>query len=423
MDFDNLNSAIQLINNLSNCDLSKNEYESITNAFRYLRNSCAKGTDVQNEIIQDAGILNNVQKILINICKNNLSENETVLCLQVGLQFLANLLVNNCYNQIQIWNTCQELLQNCLKCDNVKVQNCAAMILYNIFLGHLEFISDLSHPYVDLIKITMDESKSEFALYILELFIQKTNYVEKFYLELEPQHRSIILDIIYSFISKKSENKVKPELIKFFVEYFNKHADCILKTVSNDVENYDPIETVKVLEVLTAFSKDDEYYLPIIQKETSLLVTSTMLLKSIHEVSKETGNNFSMVQKISELKEIEKTTSVTEHPGFGFKCSLIQLIGNMCWKNKFNQDKIREFDCIPLLLDCCNIDGRNPFIIQWCVLAIRNICENNMENQRVIALMSKEGVIDALKLQQIGITLNQESDGSGICMAPLVKKQ
>lgn len=66
MNFDNLNSAIQLISDLSVRDLSKNEYESITNAFRYLRNSSAKGYDVQNEIIKDAGILFNSIVLVIS---------------------------------------------------------------------------------------------------------------------------------------------------------------------------------------------------------------------------------------------------------------------------------------------------------------------------------------------------------------------
>ena len=422
MDFDSINSAINFINSHSNRDLSKDDIGNITNAFRYLRNTCAKGFEVQNEIIKDVDLLKNVY-VILNNCKNKLSENDSALCLQIGLQFLANLLVENCYNQVKVWNTCQDLLENCLKCDVVKIQNCAAMILYNIFLGHLEIVSDLSHPYADLIKFTLDESKSEFALYILELFIQKTNYVEKFYSTLESQDRIIILEIINSLVNKESENKIKPDLIKFFVDYFIKNVSCILNTITKDVDNLDPVEIIKVLDLLTSLSSDDKHYLKFLQEESSLLIKCIYLLKSIHEVSKQSGNNFSVIQKISELNEIEKNSSVQEHPGFGFKCLLIRMIGNMCWKNKTNQDLVRTHECIPLLLDCCNIDGRNPFIIQWSVLAIRNLCETNLENQKLIASMSKEGVIDALKLQQIGITLNQENDGSGICIAPLMKKE
>lgn len=77
--------------------------------------------------------------------------------------------------------------------------------------------------------------------------------------------------------------------------------------------------------------------------------------------------------------------SVEQHVAFGFKATLIRTLGNLCWKNQinkrqviklffikfmcifyFNKDfilQIRELEVIPLLLDCCNIDARNPCIL------------------------------------------------------------
>jgi len=47
----------------------------------------------------------------------------------------------------------------------------------------------------------------------------------------------------------------------------------------------------------------------------------------------------------------------------GFKSHLIRLIGNLCYKNKDNQDKVSELDGIPLILDSCSIDDSNPCIL------------------------------------------------------------
>jgi len=102
-------------------------------------------------------------------------------------------------------------------------------------------------------------------------------------------------------------------------------------------------------------------------------------------------------------------------------------------------------DGIPLLLDCCNIDARNPrkshqllslsnhlsrhvpltislngaVILQWTILALRNVCEGNFENQEIIRNCRKEGVSDNTVLQEMGLTLHEDEDGKSVGIAPL----
>lgn len=61
-------------------------------------------------------------------------------------------------------------------------------------------------------------------------------------------------------------------------------------------------------------------------------------------------------------------------------------------------------------------------IIQWVILAVRNICENNPENQAVIADISKVGVVESAILQEMGLTLHDEGDKK-IGIAPLHLKK
>lgn len=57
-------------------------------------------------------------------------------------------------------------------------------------------------------------------------------------------------------------------------------------------------------------------------------------------------------------------------------------------------------------------------IIQWVILAVRNITENNDENKRTIAEMTKIGVVNTSTLREMGLALHD--DGSNkIFMMPL----
>jgi len=71
---------------------------------------------------------------------------------------------------------------------------------------------------------------------------------------------------------------------------------------------------------------------------------------------------------------------------------------------------------MPLQL-CCSLRKRTV-IIQWVVLAIRNLCENNLENQAVIASMTHQGVVDSSVLLEMGLTLHADND-SKIVVVPL----
>ena len=63
---------------------------------------------------------------------------------------------------------------------------------------------------------------------------------------------------------------------------------------------------------------------------------------------------------ISKLKQVNDPDSFSKETLFGFKSNLIGLLGNFAYSNKDVQDWIRELDGIPLILDCTNIDARNP---------------------------------------------------------------
>lgn len=48
--------------------------------------------------------------------------------------------------------------------------------------------------------------------------------------------------------------------------------------------------------------------------------------------------------------------------------------------------------------------------MQWCIVAIRNLCDGNVENQKIIAGMYREGAVKNELLSEMGLELNAEGD-------------
>ena len=61
-------------------------------------------------------------------------------------------------------------------------------------------------------------------------------------------------------------------------------------------------------------------------------------------------------------------------------------------------------------------------MIQWVVLAVRNLCENNKENQAVIAAMNREGSIDTRMLHELGLTIHGDEKSNKVRIVPLKSK-
>ena len=54
------------------------------------------------------------------------------------------------------------------------------------------------------------------------------------------------------------------------------------------------------------------------------------------------------------------------------------------------------------------MDITNPIITQWVVFAVHNLCEDNPENQAIIAAIDKKGTMDKSALRDLGIDIHNE---------------
>ena len=74
--------------------------------------------------------------------------------------------------------------------------------------------------------------------------------------------------------------------------------------------------------------------------------------------------------------------------------------------------QVREEGAIPLILACTNIDESNPFAKEWAILAIRNLCECNPENQALIAALQPQHVQSVppeLRQKGVGVELDAQT--------------
>ncbi|KAJ1736614.1 Ataxin-10 [Coemansia sp. Benny D160-2] len=72
---------------------------------------------------------------------------------------------------------------------------------------------------------------------------------------------------------------------------------------------------------------------------------------------------------------------------FMFKCDLIQIIGNLSFKNIAMQDLMREIDGLSLVLDNMRIDDNHPFIKEYAIVALKWLLENNKSSHDYVRSM------------------------------------
>jgi len=96
----------------------------------------------------------------------------------------------------------------------------------------------------------------------------------------------------------------------------------------------------------------------------------------------------------------------------GLKRDLVRVLANMCYEDRASQDEVREAGAIPLILACTNVDESNPFSKEWAILAVRNLCDNNLENQALIAKLQPQqvgSVPPELRQKGVGVKLDEHT--------------
>ncbi|KAF6214212.1 hypothetical protein GE061_008951 [Apolygus lucorum] len=337
---------------------------------------------------------------------------DSTLAFSVGVQCIANLMSNNDTMRNYVADNFAPNISEWLKTEGSKQQNYVCAVLLNLDqvgklsreLYNKEFVRDL---------VRVSESGSEFGILLLQNFIS-CHLFRQLYDSGEEEQKVFLLQLLDSMITDESYYAAE---VTAMCNKFKKACDRIMTEVPS-AGPYSALELAILLEFMCSTSYKSGY-ISSFQSDSSLVVSSSYLLRGIHEVVSQKKNwKESLKEAVDVLKN--KNSEMTNKPFFGVKGNLIRLLGNLAFRNKRNQDLVREAGCIPIILDSCKLDGDNPFIKEWSILTIRNLCDGNPENQTFIKNMNYQGC-DFSVAQELSLSLDG-GEGSGINIAPVLRR-
>lgn len=184
---------------------------------------------------------------------------------------------------------------------------------------------------------------------------------------------------------------------------FKRKSDCILKTVTTYVDSIDPEIVVTLLDIISTTTGQVKYY-QILKDDRALFLNMGCLLQALHKIGKASDTIFSPIQKLDALVPTSNVNGDFEKEiSFSFKTKLVKSLANLSHRNKRNQELAREMEIMQSIFECTNADARNPLIKEWSILAIKNLCEDNPENQEMVKNLTKVGEAENPLLKEMGL--------------------
>ncbi|XP_037578434.1 ataxin-10 [Dermacentor silvarum] len=396
------------------------EWEAVADLFRFLRNAFAGSPGNAAAATRNDVLMQSLKTLVKGLCElhvKDASHAECVVGLRCSLQCLGNLVCSHQSSEDLVWELLMaqesKMCTALLRSPDVKVRQYCSMVLYNCLSPtHVESLlkSTGSVGMIESLADMLANTESEWSLFILEKLLQHDDLVTVFQ-KLSARCRCVLLDIAAdNLIKKQGEDAPIPISLPFLQHAHSQLLErvwtmtkCLEAATAGDPEIS---EICKLLKVLCLASANEEFK-GFFTDGSELLATALEVLKMVHLLGKSSQNAFTPAKHLDDFRGVDEGTSeLTGHHSFGFKRDLVQLIGNMCHQNRKHQDMIRNLDGIPVILDVCNLDAKNPFIIQHASLAIRNLLEANPENQAVVGSLVRQGVVtDSPLIKEMGIQI------------------
>ncbi|XP_061328004.1 ataxin-10 isoform X1 [Pezoporus flaviventris] len=384
----------------------------IAECFRCLRNACVECAKNQH-VMRNLGLISTSVHLIKLLHGIQIKEELLLTALRCSLQFLGNVAAGNGDSQNSIWKCAfPDLFLTCLTCSDRKIIAYCCMVLFTCL--NSEKVRELLDPgnltvALHVLKVYKVQLESEWSFMIVTDYLLKCpELVEALYAKLSNQERVTLLELMMVNVCEKNlhtseEMNVFMRHADFLVGCFQEKYEAVLKlTSAEDADDEEALVAIRLLDVLCEMTSSNGQ-LEYLQTLPGLLETAIDTLRLTHLAGKQTVNVFTVTHAMTGQEEVL-------HPAVDFKSHLIRLIGNLCYKNKENQDKVYELDGIPLILDNCSIDDNNPFVNPWAVYAIRNLTEQNERNQELIAQMEEKGLADNSALESMGLEIEKRDD-------------
>ncbi|XP_017124962.1 ataxin-10 [Drosophila elegans] len=390
------NETSELIQKLVSLSVKENE-EEITGLLKNLRLLLTRGSENQEALAR------NVQfsSFLDAVAFNPSMRTEHRIIHNLSLQVLANSVVNNEVTQTLTWNQhglkiCEQAYASPLGSSN----NVLLMIMYNIFLSGRSLIPDLVALQTCLrLWRSLNEAQCtynfEYLHFFLEHFIvQNGRACVVSYQKLETEDRVAFLDYVAHYLRENSPNgEVTLFLLQHFAKEFRLKSDCLLRETLSLKHELHPREVHTLLRIIASAS-GSEKYANVYATDQSLFINVSSLLRCVVSAGKEPDGG-GLDKPMTRLEEVALTSGIDaeyeKKVSYELKTLLVRCSANLLYDNKANKGYCLDTQLLPTLLECTNMDARNPLMREWSILAIRNACINCPEAQQVIAGLTMQG--------------------------------
>lgn len=370
--------------------LDADEMKNATDTFRWLRNNSPQLDDCGKCQLLDSGLI----ETCLWYCDTYFAEEP--LSRSILLQFLANFSVGYESAQRQILEGFRDTLRHFIvSCGDSKLLNNSMMLLYNLCLYDVNFreeiLKDVSITQQIMTHWTQNEI--EYSKIFLDSIFSNSKDFLIVYKNLPDSSKDQLMNILSIWLDHYNEEVSLEVIVVIKNNYF---IDCAIEKITSHVVN------------VLAKASNIEKFNSEIQKQTTLLKKIMDLLVFIHKCAKSNNslnNEFSRVKDLSALFDSDTQT----HNRFWFKSDLIRLIANMCYNHQEHQNLMRTENIIPILLECCSFDAKNPLMREWSLFALRNILEGNLDNQDFVANIDSVGSIDTESSVTLSDTLKMAS--------------
>ncbi|RMC02785.1 hypothetical protein DUI87_19976 [Hirundo rustica rustica] len=241
-----------------------------------------------------------------------------------------------------------KLQTTCLTYSDEKIVTYCCMVLFTCL--NSERVRELLDPgnlavALHVLRVYKEQLDSEWSfLIVTEHLLKCPELVKALYAKLSNQERVTLLELMMVKVSDK--NSVTSEEMNVFVRHadflavcFQEKCGAVLKlTAAADAEDEEALVTIRLLDVLCEMTSNNSQ-LEHLQAFPGLLETAVDTLRLTHLAGKQAVNIFTATHAVTGQEEIS-------HPAVGFKSHLIRLIGNLCYKNKENQDKLLDLEIV-----------------------------------------------------------------------------
>lgn len=346
------NECISTVQNASTATIFD---DIIHECFRLLRNACAAGAKNQNFIIDyerdsKTRILQLASLVLFNECRR-LSATTRKMCWQL----IANLGVGNEYTQRHIRDECIEQILNNYKCvcDTENRRECT-MILYNYCISKCNNRNDTKKIVEFLLECAIGDAdavaahglnSNEFYRIFMDNFITNNDDAVPVYDKIESATKRLyLLEYIADHVADVDHELVSMKFIQFICRDFKRKYDCVVKTQTSDHLK----EVMTALDVI-ARASSDERYSKYLNSDGALFLDVGVLLRQIVEIGKREPNADQPKNIFAPIRNLEQLApnsgadaSLERDASYGLKSTLIRIVANLSFRNKKNQDLVRE---------------------------------------------------------------------------------